>query len=296
MGNYPGIRVREEVTMKILVGVDKSEESQLALRYACHLLEHFPAQVDALYVKPDVVEMAREGAYAPFTTRGGIEREVEREAGKVVEEIIEACEVCLGGKIPCEPHIAVGDPAEEILREADAGQYDLVVLGGRGRSAFRGLLLGAVSVKVLHHAKQPVLIVRNYREIKGILVAYRGSHCDQGALQFVAPLFARKKPEITILHVQETERGETEEFAQACVLTGRETLEKLGFAPVTKTVKGDFEEEVLKEVAVGRYDLVVLGAYGHRHPKYLPVISDEALDLARLTTRPVLVFRELKDV
>ena len=281
--------------MKILVGVDKSEESQLALRYACHLLEHFAAEVEALYVEPDVVELTRDGAYAPFTTRTEIERQVEQESNKVLDEIIEGCEVCLGGKIPCEPRLAMGDPAEEILREADAGAYDMIVLGGMGQSAFKGLLLGAVSVKVLHHAKQPVLIVRNYREIERILVAYRGSHCDQGALEFIAPLFAKRLPEITIMHVQETARGESEEFAQACVMTGRDTLVNLGYEPVTKTAQGDFEEEVLKEVAVERYDLVVLGAYGHQIPKYLPVISDEALNLARLTTRPVLVFREFKE-
>lgn len=279
--------------LKILVGVNKSEESQLALRYACHLLEHFPAEVDALYVKPDVVEMVREGAYAPFTTRSDIEREVEREAKKVVEEIFEACEVCLRGKVPCRPRVASGDPAEEILREADEGQYDLIVLGGPGRSTLRGLLLGAVHNKVLHYAKQPVFIVRNYREIKRLLVAYRGSSCDQGALEFIGPLFARRKPEITIMHVQETERGESAEFAERCVLTGRETLHRLGFEPVVKVAKGDFEEEILKEVAAGRYDLVVLGAYGHKHPRFLPVISDEALNLARLTTRPVLVFRDV---
>ncbi|MBW1990527.1 MAG: universal stress protein [Deltaproteobacteria bacterium] len=279
--------------LKILVGVNKSEESQLALRYACHLLEHFPAEVDALYVKPDVIEMTGEGAYAPFTTRSDIEKEVEQEATRVVEEIFEACEVCLGGKVPCAPRVAVGDPAEEILREADEGGYDLIVLGGPSRSTLRGLFLGAVHNKVLLYARQPVFIVRNYREIKRILVAYRGSSCDQRALEFIGPLFTKQKPEITILHVQETERGESPEFAEACMMSGRDTLHKLGFEPLTKLAKGDFEEEILKEVAVGRYDLVVLGAYGHRHPRYLPVISDEALNLARLTTRPVLVFREL---
>jgi nucleotide-binding universal stress UspA family protein len=189
--------------------------------------------------------------------------------------------------------VAIGDPAEEILHAADTGGYDLIVLGGPSRSTLRGLLFGAVHNKVLLHARQPILIVRNYREIKRILVAYRGSSCDQGALEFIAPLFAKKKPEITILHVQEIERGESPEFAEVCVMTGRETLHQLGYEPVTKLAKGDFEEEILKEVAVGRYDLVVLGAYGHRHPRYLPIISDEALNLARLTTRPVLVFRDV---
>ncbi len=42
---------------------------------------------------------------------------------------------------------------------------------------------------------------------------------------------------------------------------------------------GDFVEEILKEVAVNRHDLVVLGAYGHKRPKFLRLISDEALNL-----------------
>lgn len=279
--------------MKILVGVDKTEESQIALRYTCHLLEHFDARVDALYVKPDVVEMVAESAYAPFTTKSDVERSIEAEAQKVAEEIIESCEVCLGGKVPCQPLIAVGDPAEEILNFADDGDYEMIVLGAHERSRLQGFLLGAVPAKILHHARQPVLIVRNYREIKQILVAYRGSECDQGALEFIAPLFARKKPKITIIHVQETELGESEEFAKACVLTGRETLSRLGFTPVTKVVKGDFVEEILKDVAVERYDLLVLGAYGHQRPRYLKMISDEALNLVRLTTRPVLVYRDI---
>ena len=51
-------------------------------------------------------------------------------------------------------------------------------------------------------------------------------------------------------------------------------------------------DELLKAVAVERYDLLVVSAYGHKRPKYLKVISDEALNLVRLTTRPVLVYRD----
>jgi len=281
--------------MKILVAVDKSEESQMALRYTCHLLEHFPAEVDALYVKPDVVDMVAESSYAPFTTKVDVEKAVEVDAQKVLEGIIEGCEICLGGKIPCQPRVAVGEPADEILNAANVGHYDMIVLGSHGRSSLKGFLLGAVHAKILHHARQPVLILRNFRPIQKILVAYRGSQCDQGALEFIAPLFTMKKPEITIMHVKETELGETEEFAQACVLTGEETLRRSGFTPIKKTAQGDFVDEILKAVAVERYDLLVLGAYGHKRPKYLKVMSDEALNLVRLTTRPVLVFRDITE-
>jgi len=278
--------------MKILVPVDKTEESLLALRYACHLLEHFQADVDALYVKPDVVDIIADGGgYMPFTSRGDVEREIEKEAEKTVEQIIESCEICLGGKIPCNPMVAVGEPAEEILRIADEGNYDLIILGGQSRSIVGGLLLGAVHAKVLHHAKQPVLIIRNFRPIQKILVAYRGSQCDQGALEFIAPMFAKNKPEITIMHVQETSWGEPDEFAETCILKGYQTLNKYGYTPIQKRVKGDFVEEILKAVAVERYDLLVLGAYGYKQPKYVKLITDEALNLVRLTTRPVLVYR-----
>ena len=281
--------------MKILVAVDKTEESRVALRYACHLMEHFTAIVDALYVKPDVVATVTEGGgYAPFTTKREVAREIDQEAEKTVEEIVEGCQICVGRRIPCNPFIAVGDPADEILNAANRDYYDMIVLGSQGRSLLRGLLLGTVHAKILHHARQPVLILRNFRPIQKILVAYRGSQCDQGALEFIAPLFARKKPEITVLHVQETERGESEEFAQTCLMTGDETLRRYGHVPVKKTAKGDFVDEILKAVAVERYDLLVLGAYGHKLPKYLKVISDEALNLVRLTTRPVLVYREDK--
>jgi len=253
--------------MKILVAVDKSEESQQALRYACHLLEHFDADVDALYVKPDLVESVAESSYAPFTTRKDVEKAIAAEEDKTVEEIFQACEICLGGKVPCEPLVAVGDPAEEILNVANEGMYDLIVLGSQGRSSIRGFLLGTVHSKILHHALQPVLLMRNFRPIQKILVAYRGSRCDQGALEFIAPLFAKQKPELTILHVQETALGETPEFAQSCLLTGEDTLKKYGLAPSKKLAQGDFVDEILKAVAVERYDLLVLGAYGHQRSK-----------------------------
>jgi nucleotide-binding universal stress UspA family protein len=282
--------------MKILVGVDQTEESQMALRYTCHLLEHFKARVDALYVKPNLSEVVAESSYAPFVTKGEVERTIETNAARVAEEIIEACEICIGGKVPCKPHVAEGDPADEIIHWAEEGDYDLIVLGSQGQSSLRGFLLGAVHAKVLHHARLPVLLVRNFRPIKRILVAYRGSQCDQGALEFIGPLFKKHKPEITILHVQETGLGESEVFAQACVLTGEETLNNLGYKPLKKLAKGDFVDEIIKDVAIERYDLLVLGAYGHKRPKYLKVISDEALNLVRLTTRPVLVYRDKMEV
>ncbi len=140
--------------------------------------------------------------------------------------------------------------------------------------------------------EQPVLIVRQFREIHRVLIVYRGSETDQMALEFTAPLLTGKNVEITLLHVQETGQHESDEFARQSLQQGAQILRKFDYEPITKMTKGDFVEQILKDVAVHRYDLIVLGAYGYKRPKYLKLISDEALNLARLTTRPILVFRE----
>ena len=280
--------------MKVLVAVDKNPETFIGLRYVCHLLENHQARVDAIHVRPDVTGIAAE-SYAPFVTKDALTGAAEAEVQEVEELFQQASQLCLTAKVPCSLHIVAGDAADEILNVAHSDGYDMIVLGSHEQSYVRGLLLGAVHAKILHHAQQPVLIARQFREIRRVLVVYRGSQTDDEALQFVAPLLQERKAEIALLHVQETGQGESDEFARASLQNGAQILRTFNYEPYTQMAKGDFVEEILKLVTVHRYDLIVLGAYGHRTPKYYRLISDEALNLARLTTRPILVFRG-KDV
>lgn len=56
--------------------------------------------------------------------------------------------------------VAVGHPAEQIIREADRRKVDVIVVGDRGRSKFARLMLGSTSKQVVEHAGRPVLVVR----------------------------------------------------------------------------------------------------------------------------------------
>lgn len=53
-----------------------------------------------------------------------------------------------------------GDPVDEIVRFAEEGGFDLVIMGSRGLGAFSRTLLGSISDKVIHHIKVSVLIVK----------------------------------------------------------------------------------------------------------------------------------------
>lgn len=54
----------------------------------------------------------------------------------------------------------VGDISSEIIRVAEDGDYDLVVMGSRGLGTFSRAILGSVSNKVLNHISKTVLIVK----------------------------------------------------------------------------------------------------------------------------------------
>ena len=56
--------------------------------------------------------------------------------------------------------VVTGHAAEEIVNFARHQGYDHIVMGSRGRSLVRELLLGSVSEEVMHHAPCAVTIVR----------------------------------------------------------------------------------------------------------------------------------------
>jgi nucleotide-binding universal stress UspA family protein len=56
--------------------------------------------------------------------------------------------------------VAVGDPADEIILAAKTRGYDHIVMGSRGLSPVKELLLGSVSDRVAREAHCPVTIIR----------------------------------------------------------------------------------------------------------------------------------------
>jgi nucleotide-binding universal stress UspA family protein len=59
-----------------------------------------------------------------------------------------------------ETKVSIGNPAEEILKEAEQGEHHLIVMGRKGRTALKDLMLGGVSSTVLQRSqKQTIALV-----------------------------------------------------------------------------------------------------------------------------------------
>lgn len=87
--------------------------------------------------------------------------EIKRNATIRGEEVIKkAKEIFEGFKGTFITETRLGDPVDEIIKFAEEGGFDLIVMGSRGGGIFSRALLGSVSDKVVHHVKTSVLIVK----------------------------------------------------------------------------------------------------------------------------------------
>jgi nucleotide-binding universal stress UspA family protein len=56
--------------------------------------------------------------------------------------------------------VVEGHAVEEIVRVANQENIDLIVIGARGVSHMREMLLGSVTDGVMHHVRCPVLVIK----------------------------------------------------------------------------------------------------------------------------------------
>jgi nucleotide-binding universal stress UspA family protein len=53
----------------------------------------------------------------------------------------------------------IGTPSDEILREAEEGDHNLIIMGRKGRTAMKDLILGGVSSTVLQRCQNPTVAI-----------------------------------------------------------------------------------------------------------------------------------------
>ncbi len=138
----------------ILVPVDGSEQARVALEHA--LAEHPDATVTGLSVI-NPLETAR------TTEMGALsyaEEWYERAEARAESVLDNARETAAEYDIPFETAIEIGRPSREIVRYAEEGEFDAVVIGSHGRTGVSRILLGSVAEAVVRRSPVPVTVVR----------------------------------------------------------------------------------------------------------------------------------------
>ena len=139
----PGVALKN-----IVVAIDFTPQSELALQHAAAIARHFGAKlhlVHAIHPSPHVPAHEATAALA---------RQAEAEAEAKLEREAENCE-----EVECSRWVLIGDPISAVERILSFDEIDLVVIGTHGAKGLRRLSAGSAAEHFFRHVHCPVLTV-----------------------------------------------------------------------------------------------------------------------------------------
>lgn len=269
--------------MRMLMATGGSAHSQIALQAAGMLAAAAGAQVTVLTV---AVSAGR---------RGQAESVALHAAASMRQWVNEV-----------QTRVAVGRAASNIIREAQAGHYDLIVIGERPGHGLIHRILATTVERLTEHAPCPVLVARAAGMPARLLICESGRHplVAERMAEKLAPVLALAR-EATLLHVMSQIaagpgvggqdlhmdaashiRRNTDEGK--LLQEGLDVLETAGVQARPLLRHGRVVDEVIEEAQTGAYDLVVIGAFRASGWDRL-MLSDQAHAILTGTSEPLLV-------
>jgi nucleotide-binding universal stress UspA family protein len=149
---------------KILVPLDGSDHSLRALEIAIQMAKKFDGKITLIHI----YSVGDKAVVMTEPTAPNVPIMAPADFTRVMEAVQEAGEEMLahGRKmgeakgVPVETLLKEGHNVKEILKTARDGEFNLIVMGARGVSRIREILLGSVSEGVIRNAPCPVLVTK----------------------------------------------------------------------------------------------------------------------------------------
>lgn len=141
--------------MKILIAVDGSSSALRAVKYAALLAKQLVENPHiTLVTVHDDTGLRHLAKHLPKDGLQDYFREVSERDLKPARKLLDKAD------LPHDMVIKIGHVVEEIMKTANSGKFDLLLLGSKGRSGLSDLVLGSVAQRLCALAQQPVLLVK----------------------------------------------------------------------------------------------------------------------------------------
>ena len=248
----------------ILIPLDGSEHSRAALDYAMWIAEKFDGMligqhiIDSISIEGtffhDISGSLGFEPYLDFSTKM---REVLEERGKVILD--EFRERCRSKSIRQQTFLDMGLIANEICERSKIA--DLVVIGHRGvNEEFSTGLLGTTAESITRKCPRPVFVsTKQFSPVEKPLLAYDGSQRASAAMESAAEFCTVLKLPLTVLIVAKEEKSGEQVEQQA-----RSYLNSYSISTEFHVDRGYPEQKIIDYLTKFGYDLLFIGAYGHR--------------------------------
>lgn len=145
---------------RILVAVDGSKNSARAAKVAITLAKKFNSQlIICNAIQVPFYSFAQTGLIVPADTIRDYLAAARDDAKKMLGKLVRLAEA---NHVNAESVVRENTRSvvEAVVTIAESKHVDLIVIGSRGLSGFKKLLIGSVSSGVINHAHCPVLVVR----------------------------------------------------------------------------------------------------------------------------------------
>lgn len=268
----------------LLVASDGSQFSNGAVREALKLARECLAKLTVLTVVESNPEYE---SYAP----DAIEK-IEKDARAYAETVKKRAD---GEGLACEILVRRSTaPYEVIVEEAQKAGAEVIVMGWRGRTGIKRLLMGSVTARVIGHSTTSVFVVPRDAELKlkNILVATDGFVYSEAAAQEAVGIAKCSGGSVTALAIADVMgdsvamKAVEENAAKIADFAAKE-----GVMAETLVEKGKPADEVIVDIASQRgCDLVVVGSHGRTGLKRL-LMGSLAEGVVGHSECPVMVVR-----
>ena len=142
----------------ILVAVDKSNASNMALQEAVRLAKDQKAKLRIMYIADEAIIKSAEKRIS-FDILWSAYKEDGQDFLNVINEELKSSNIKYEIFL-IELPLAEGALADKIIAEAQSWPADILVLGTHGRRGIKRFLVGSVAESVVRIATMPVLLIR----------------------------------------------------------------------------------------------------------------------------------------
>jgi nucleotide-binding universal stress UspA family protein len=150
-------------SFKIMVAIDGSETSMRAAEYAIAMTKNANNK-DVLLIGITIIDLGRLN-YSFFVTAPSYgSKELEEKRQEAKKWLNQLDELSKENNVPQFKSEIIEDVVSRIggaiVNYAEKEKVDLIVVGTRGRSGLKRMLIGSVASDILHYAHCPVMIVK----------------------------------------------------------------------------------------------------------------------------------------
>jgi nucleotide-binding universal stress UspA family protein len=248
----------------ILIPLDGSEHSRAALEYAIWMTEKFDGMligqhiIDTISIEGTFIhDISGSLGFEPYLDISSKMREILEDRGKIILD--DFAERCVKKGIRHQNFLDMGLIANEIYQRAKVA--DLVVIGHRGvNEEFSTGLLGTTAESITRKCPRPIFVsTKRFKVIEKPLLAYDGSQRASAAMESAAEFCSLLHLPLTVLTVAKEEKEGQNVSRQA-----KSYLSSYAVESRFEIDRGYPEQKIIDYLTKFEYDLLFIGAYGHR--------------------------------